>query len=974
MQRLLEDIGFRDPARAMADLQAVERTMQPSVDARLPFLLASSPDPDAALQYLARMSQEQGDSFRELIDEAPALHYLITVASYSRFLAEEVLQHPEWIEELTESPDEMFRVRSTEEFTAALARWIGPAAGAAPARVLALFRRHELLRILLRDALGYATLSEVAEELSNLADAILDVAYRRIRAELVSRYGTPRFQNAAGESQECGFSVIALGKLGGRELNYSSDIDLMFIYGGNGQTDGASPISNKEFFKKLANHYTDLLSTYTSRGVCYRVDLRLRPDGRLGEVVVSLDGAKSYYQSRARDWELQMLIKARIAAGEPEPGCELLDAVEPRIYESTTNFSAVEAVSATRERIHEKAMARRGGSKDVKLTRGGIRDIEFLVQCLQRLHGGRESWVRHGGTLLALFRLRDKGMLSESEYSRLAGAYQFLRHLEHRLQFLEDRQTHVLPADAADLEVLARRMPASMLAGTLSADALRRELNRHLENVQETYERVIHSQQPLYYSQHPLYYSLVPGPSLDEVPAPDTLSPPAPAASNLIRFLDKTAPELSRQIAASPLRRGFRAFESFLENVMPDTSLLAALDTSPQLAQDVIDIFENSPHFAEELIRAPEFVNEIAQIRSAPGRNRPPGPADLETPQQLRRYFRREMLRIQSESICLARPIFETLGRTSDLADVVIAAAYRIAVQQVAGTSAAADPSSEPRDEMMVVALGRLGMREFDLGSDADLNFILPDSEAAELGFWTRVASRMIDVIAAYTGEGTMFTVDTRLRPNGREGPLVQLVGGYLDYFEHRAEAWEGITWMKSRAVAGRIDAATQFLTRLQEVDWRRYGQSGRSRDDLRQMRARLEHEQGEANPLKAGFGGYYDIDFALMYLRLRSAGIFFKVLNTPERIDVIERMGHLEREDAQLLTDAAILYRGIDHGLRVYSGHAEGRLPQSEVHLRTLTNLVRRWTPEHLHDQPLPVELAQIQAGTRACFRRLFG
>jgi [glutamine synthetase] adenylyltransferase / [glutamine synthetase]-adenylyl-L-tyrosine phosphorylase len=969
MQRLLEDIGFRDPARASADLQAVE-SIQPGADARLPFLLASSPDPDAALHYLARMSQEHGDAFRELIRDAPALHYLITVASYSRFLAEEVLQHPEWIEELTENPDEMFRVRSTEEFTVLLARWIGPADAIPPARVLSLFRRHELLRILLRDALGYATLSEVAEELSNLADAVLDTAYRRIRGELITRYGTPHFQNAAGESQVCGFSVIALGKLGGRELNYSSDIDLMFIYGANGETDGPSAISNKEFFKKVANQYTDLLSTYTSEGLCYRVDLRLRPDGRLGEVVLSLDGAKAYYHGRARDWELQMLIKARVAAGEIEPGSELLQSVESKIYQSTTDFSAVEAVSATRERIHEKASARRGAAaaQDVKLTRGGIRDIEFLVQCLQRLHGGREPWVRHGGTLLALFRLSDKDLLSESEYSRLAGAYQFLRHVEHRLQFLEDRQTHMLPSDPAELDVLARRMPAAMLGGAPGSERLLRELNRHLENVQETYERVIHSQQPLYYSP-------LPGPSLDEAPAPEPQAEAgAPPSSNLLRFLDRSAPELSRQIASSQLRRGFRAFESFLETVVTNSSLLATLDASPQLAQNVVDIFENSPHFGEELIRAPELVNEIAQIRSGPGRNRLPEPGDLENPQQLRRFFRREMLRIQAESICLARPVFETLGRTSDLADVVIAAAYRLAVQQVRETSKPVDAAYEPRDQMMVVTLGRLGMREFDLGSDADLNFVLPDSDAAELPFWTRVASRMMDVIGAYTGEGTMFSVDTRLRPNGREGPLVQLVSGYLDYFENRAEAWEGITYMKSRAVAGRIDAGTQFLTRLQEVDWRRYGQSGRSRNDLRQMRARLESEQGDANPLKAGFGGYYDIDFALMYLRLRSAGIFFKVLNTPERIDVIERMGHLEREDAQVLTDAAILYRAIDHGLRVYSGHAEGRLPQSEVHLRTLTNLVRRWTPEHLHDQPLPIELAQIQASTRAYFKRLFG
>jgi glutamate-ammonia-ligase adenylyltransferase len=179
---------------------------------------------------------------------------------------------------------------------------------------------------------------------------------------------------------------------------------------------------------------------------------------------------------------------------------------------------------------------------------------------------------------------------------------------------------------------------------------------------------------------------------------------------------------------------------------------------------------------------------------------------------------------------------------------------------------------------------------------------------------------------------------------------------------------------MKSRAVAGNAEKATRFLHELQDVDWRRYGQSGRSRTDLREMRARLEREQGEANPLKAGMGGYYDIDFALMYLRLKSAGIFYKVLNTPERIDIIEKMGHLERKDAEFLLDAATFYRAVDHGLRVFSGHAEGRLPNSQAHLDVLTNLVRRWTPEQLHDEPLPAELDQIRRGTREYFRRLFG
>jgi glutamate-ammonia-ligase adenylyltransferase len=275
---------------------------------------------------------------------------------------------------------------------------------------------------------------------------------------------------------------------------------------------------------------------------------------------------------------------------------------------------------------------------------------------------------------------------------------------------------------------------------------------------------------------------------------------------------------------------------------------------------------------------------------------------------------------------------------------------------------------------MMVITLGRLGMREFDLASDADLVFVIPDADASEMVYWTGVAERMINVISAYTGEGIIFTVDTRLRPNGREGGLVQTEGAYKSYFARGAEAWEGITYMKSRGVAGNVERATNFLHELQEVDWRRYGQSGRSRKELAQMRARLEKEQGGRNPLKAGAGGYYDIDFALMYLRLKGAGIFYKVLNTPARIDVIEKMGHLDREDADFLRDAAILYRAIDHGLRISTGQAGGSLPTAQSQFEVLTELVQRWVPEHLHDQRLDVELMQIRNQTRAFFNRLFG
>ncbi|MCE5308908.1 MAG: hypothetical protein LLG20_14815 [Acidobacteriales bacterium] len=971
MQRLLDEVSFRDLSRARSSIENLSGAIPAETQKRLRYLLASSPDPDEALLCLERLHESRPESFRRLVTNSTALQYMVAVFSYSRFLSEAVLQFPEWLEDLAKARN-IDRVLPAEQLEDRLEAALAADASAPLALTLALFRRRQLLRIVLRDVLNIATLPETTEEISNLADAILEVSYRHLRKDMERRYGVPQQVDADGKRRACSFAVVALGKLGGQELNYSSDIDLMFLYSGNGETDGAHSISNKEFFQKLAHQYTELLSTYTPVGACYRVDLRLRPDGRLGEICLSRDGAILYYRTRARDWELQMLIKARTAAGDRALGRELLETLESRIYATTLDFSAVESVSATRERLHEQAARRRGNASgfDVKLARGGIRDIEFLVQCLQRLHGGREPWVRHGGTLLALARLHDKDFLDDSEYSRLASAYQFLRTLEHRLQFDEDRQTHTLPSDAAKLETFARRMPAAEIGKASTAETLLGELNAHLEEVQEIYERVIHAQRPIYY--------MTPEPVIEpaggvEAAVPDDV--PEPAPSNLVRFLDEKAPRLAAMIGRGDLRRGLSLFEHYLERILNEPEWLGWLDRDPTLAGYVFEIFDCSQFFSEHLIRNPELLRELRGMRDSSTRDLPYSGlvTALSDMSAVRRFFRREMFRVQAESICLRTPIFETLDRTSELADATIQAAYRLAIEEVAASRPPA-AGYKPENQLMVVALGRLGMREFDMASDADLVFVLPDADLPELPFWTRVAETVINRITAYTGEGVIFAVDTRLRPNGREGALVQSVENYHEYFAKRAEAWEGITYMKSRAVAGDIERGTAFLNELQKVDWRRYGQSGRSRKDLLQMRRRLEKELSAGNPLKAGRGSYYDIDFALMYLRLRGAGIFFKVLNTPARIDVVEQMGHLERADADFLRDASTFYRAVDHGIRVSTGQAAGDLPRSESQLEVLNELVGRWTPDYLHDQPLAMELAQVQERTREFFDRLFG
>ncbi len=977
----MEEIEFRDTVRVAPAVAALEQ-LPPDVLRVVQALLHSLPNRDDTVHYLKRLITEVPDAAQAIAGNLIALRYALTIFSWSHFLSDSVIRHPEWLLEIAGARD-LHRGFLAEDYEFALEQALG---GATPKPVdLAMFRRRQLLRIVLRDVLRYADLSETAEDLSNLADAILNVTWRAVRRDLTRERGVPANSSAIAPE----FSVIALGKLGGRELNYSSDIDLMFVHSGHGETPGDHPLTAKEFFKLGAGRMTELLSTYSPEGLCYRVDLRLRPDGKLGEICQSLESARQYYLTRGRDWELQMLIKARVAAGDARPGNELLAFVEPLIYRTTTDFRTVEAVSETRARIHEKQakvkqaraesarirQARPGIAQalDVKLAKGGIRDIEFLVQCLQRLHGGREAWVRHGGTLLALSRLRDKDLLSPAEYSRLANAYQFLRHLEHRLQFDDDRQTHTLPVDKDDMDLLARKMPPGS-PGLPSAGTLQRELDHHFTNVQDLYERVIHSHRPETFTDYdgggyspPPYEIAEPVQTVFPVDAPARAEFPS---VNLSRFLEQRAPNFWRLISGGAVVRSQDSFESFLEKAVANPEWLTLLDSNAEVARCVIDLFEHSQYFADQLVRHPALLAEVEWACSPrQGRIGFMVPRDVE----LRQYFRQQMVRIQADSVYHAVPVFRTLQRTSDLADWIVAAAYDIALAEAMAANPPADPLYRPVNQMMVIALGRLGMREFDLASDADLNFVIPDADAGETLFWTSVAERLISVIGAYTGDGVVFTIDTRLRPNGREGALVQTVGTYRKYFAQSAQAWEGISYMKARAIAGDRDNGTIFLGELQKIDWERYGQGRRSREELAHMRKRLEREQGVRNPLKAGNGGYYDIDFVLMYLRLRDAGSFYKALNTPKRIDVIVTAGHLSAADAAFLNSAAMMFRAIDHGLRVATGHAEGTLPTNPAQIAVLTELVHRWVPSALQHGTLESVMKRIRRETRAFFERVF-
>ena len=961
---------------ATLPLSTSDSVVTPHLNVRFETLLWNVPDPERVRRYFEEFQNRHPAALRRIADNGDQLVWLTCIFGVSRFLSEELLRHPDWILDV----GEVDQTLSCSDYSDRLENFLrGLEAGTPTALELAMFRRKELLRIAIRDRTERATLSEITEEISNLADAILRCALQEVLARIEKRYGSPLTNGSDSQPEnrqaKASMAVLALGKLGGRELNYSSDVDLMFLYSVNGETAGPERITNKEFFQKVANEFTNLLSTYTAAGQCYRVDLRLRPEGSHGEVCLSLGAATQYYARRARDWEIQMVLKARAAAGDAALGRKLLDFVAPLIYSTKIDFSTIETMSATRERIHEKVSRRRLASSklDVKLAGGGIRDIEFLAQCLQRLHGSQDDFLRNAGTLQTLDRLHERDLLSTTEYKRLTEAYQFLRKLEHILQLEDDRQTHALPVDPRELESIAIRMSQCWRLqnpGISAATSLLKELNEHLENVQAIYERIIRAQRPLHYAPQIAAAPEAPGKGKE---TPDTRFQEA-----LLKELSPLAPRLARRLREGHLQGSEERLARFLQSAR-SSGQLELLDGHPALMDWTIQLLELSPFLTEQLTRFPELLTEVRLASDDPGRRYAfEGlAAPLNDIGKLRMFFRREMLRIQAQSICLPEPVFQTMDRTSALAEFVIARAYRIALENAlkhARSHATPEkPFQDPKEEMMVVALGRLGMREFDLASDADLVFIIPDSEAAQQRFWTRVAERLIDILSAYTDEGPILSLDTRLRPDGREGPLVQTESKYVEYFANRAETWEGIAYMKARAVAGDTDRATKFLIELQQVDWRRYGQGGRSKHSLFQMRLRLEREQAGKAPLKAAHGGYYDADFILMYLRLKGAGMFFKSLNTPERIDVVEKMGHLERADAEFLLEAATHFRALDHALRLVLGHAEGKIPSSPEEQQMVAELMNRWTANRSRAEGLQSDLLLLQDRMHRLFETIF-
>lgn len=954
---------FRDPAAAAVNLERLRRCVPSAVFDDFLQYLSASPSPDSVVVQFERLMESSGELAAAFEKQPILIHYATLVFGHSGWLGETLIRNIDLFERFgqNKSLDRSYR---REEFKNEFARMYSGWSEREVAVSLAHFRKREYVRILLRDVLGIAKLAETTEEISALSDTLIEEALKAVSAQLQRRHGTPQSIDRNGRLRDSRHAVVSLGKLGGNELNYSSDIDLLFLYDG-GIEPATQRISNREYFIQLAQKTTELLSHHTSEGQVFRIDLQLRPQGHEGELAVSLPRAAQYYSESAQDWELQAMIKARHSAGDPDLAREFIRAVEPFVYRPTINFAAVKTALQARERIDKRGERATPGRRsrrgpDVKLDRGGIRDIEFLVQCLQRVYGGEEGWLRSRGTIFALQKLRDKEHISGKDFHNLTSAYEFLRHVEHHLQLRMGRQSHQLPSSPEELKVLASCLERVGSKAT-SASEFVMQVESRMSAVAEIYRRIVcqeQSQQFIDPEGNLRLQSQVP-PSAEN------------SYSQIMQRLAVDAPQLLDVISHAGLSpHARRNLDRFLSSATTNSERYGAILRSPNAVERAIAIFEHSNYLTDILVRYPADIALLGQIHEQPQTDDavlfevPPDQANL-IPDPILAYLattsvdhqqalalQRQQFR-QSLFVCAARDlyqissVYEALRENSIAADRALQSALSLA---------------DAPHGFTVMALGRLGSREFDLLSDADVLFVADESTSPEAG--RRAAERTMNSLTAYTRDGTVFPVDARLRPRGREGELVTTPSQLARYFSGDAQPWEAISYLKLRFVAGDQRVGQLALAAVHEGIVAMAGQPEFDRE-LADMRARLELSDLSPNS-KTCPGGEFDIDF--LTGRLQAKNGIWNQGNLSERITLLHEHGLLGEQEYRELSASAEFLRTLEHFVRLVTGRPGKWLPAGDHAQLSVAKLMAR-LPGHVSGRSLDEELTTILRRTREIY-----
>ena len=953
------------------DFQVILTGLLPAEDCTpLARQAARLPDPHAALAALQRLATgaHPVDPWR--------LQAFLTLAGHSPFLGNLLLQNPDFLEALP-SGGPARGPRTREDLEEDLARFRSLSGGRDASALLRRFKQREFLRIALADFLGTADLGAITRALSLLADVLVDTAVRMARGALEARFGLPASRDHQGHLEEGRFAVIALGKLGGEELNYSSDIDLMYLFSRDGETsgtgsEGGGVITSREFFTRLATDVTRMIAGRDPEGQAFRVDLGLRPGGRDGALVISLGAAIAYYRNWAEAWERQALIKARPSAGDLDLGRRFVEGVEPLVYASSPDPYLALEIGSMKDRIDAQLSSEGRAETDVKLGRGGIRELEFAVQALQLQHGGRDAWLRHGNTLLALHRLADKGYLAYEEYAALARAYTFLRDLEHRLQLGQDRQTSTLPTEDGAWRGLARRMRLGDAAPGAEGAALSEELERHRRVVRAFYDSVVgHAAQARIdedlsdpwldrvddetLTERLRRSGLVqPQGALRSVKMIRRLLQPAAASPELRRALRKAGPIVLDTVARAPNpKRALDNLEKLLSSLVASPEGLLHFVSHREILGPTVQLLGRSDLLAGLLIRQPGILRRLEDrslILRTPEAEEyrrslrdavegPGGPSGRSG--RLRRRHQETLATIAIRDINRQATLREVLKSLSNLADACLDAATALAREELGERVRAEGPGGGAR--LAVLGLGRLGYRELDYGSDLDLLFVVEPEEG--VGAEVRLAAsrwceEIVRVLSTLSRDGQLYKVDLRLRPSGHEGELVSTPESLRAYFLEEAEVWEMQSFLKARPVAGDLDLGRRTVSAIESLVLdrsREMGDRGISAV-IAAMRRRLQDAAGRmpglARSVKLGAGGILDVHFLIECLQLRHGVRNPADKDTLRLLTHLEGLGLLEDRQLRVLYEGYRFLRALEHEMRLIHDPPLERLPHDPARL----------------------------------------
>jgi glutamate-ammonia-ligase adenylyltransferase len=1017
--------NLADLARALG-LDALRELCHP-----LGRLLPRCPDPDMAFNNLERFlaNPAGAQQLPALLEgRGRSLEILLQLLSTSQFFSDLLVANPDYLDmlrvPLRSSP-------SQKEMQEQLQAEVDAAfEDSAVLRAFRRFRQRQILRIGTNDIIRDRPLEEITRDISRVADAALEVALATALRHLGNRFGTP--YTPAGEPARC--VILAFGKLGGKELNYSSDIDLMFLYDEEGATRGkrVTSTSNDDFFGRVLGEVVRLLSAHTDRGQAYRVDLRLRPEGHRGPLARSLASTLAYYDTMGRTWERQALIKVRPVAGDPRLGDQFLQAIEPHVYRKYLSFAEINGIKALKRRIEQKAGRAGVSDRDVKTGHGGIRDVEFAIQFLQLLNGGDLPEVRQRNTLLAMQALARAGCLTDQEYRVLEDAYRFLRKTEHRLQLLFDLQTHRLPEGLDELRKLARRMgygPAKRPGdGDGSLDPLNAFLNAYREKTRLNRKILDHLLHQTFEGEDSLAEpesDLI----LDSHPDPETVRAvlgrypfrDVPGAyHSLTQLAQESVPFLStrrcRHFLASIAPRLLRALA---ETPDPDLALVNLEKVTASLGAKAVlwelfsfnepslklyvDLCSSSQFLSEILINNPGMIDELLDSLVL---NQPRTAAELRAeltdlcrgaadPEPILHSFQdKELLRIGVRDVLGKDSIQETTSALSDLAETILT---QLAVLQEPPLARrfgvpylAEGPRAGQSSRYVLLGLGKLGGRELSYHSDLDLILVYegdgrtgPPAGATRFDryeltdnfhFFTELAQRLIKAMSYMGPMGRLYQVDMRLRPTGRSGSLVSPLTEFRRYYEEGgAQLWERQALTRARVVYGDAAFGAEVMAAVEQGAYH-LPWSPELADEILSMRERLEASRSERD-LKRGFGGLGDVEFLVQLFQLKYGRDLpaLRTTNTWAALDALRSTGLLTAEEHGQLRSAYDFLRLVESRLRIMHNRSLDELPERAEDVEKLARrLGCEPVPGRSAGEVFVAELDRHTSRTRELFLRL--